>query len=126
VEEAVKHLVSSSDGTPIASWRTGQGPPRLLVHGMVADHSTTWRRVLPDLQRWFTVYAMDRRGRGGSGDSTHYALQREAEDVAAVVDVIRQPVFLVGHSFGGLRAGQPPAALSPRKDWRWNRLGSYG
>lgn len=101
-----KHLIPSNDGTPIAVWRTGQGPALMLVHGMVADHSTTWRRVLPDLEREFTVYTMDRRGRGGSGDSPNYALQREAEDVAAVVDAMDRPVFLVGHSFGGLCAAE--------------------
>ncbi len=45
---------------------------------------------------------MDRRGRGGSGDAPDYALQREAEDVAAVVEAIGEPVFVLGHSFGGV------------------------
>jgi pimeloyl-ACP methyl ester carboxylesterase len=96
--------VTSKDGTRIAYWRSGAGPPLLLVHGMVADHSTTWRFVLPELEQHFTVYAMDRRGRGGSGDSPAYELQREAEDLAAVVDSIGQPVNLLGHSHGGLCA----------------------
>jgi pimeloyl-ACP methyl ester carboxylesterase len=47
---------------------------------------------------------MDRRGRGGSGDSPGYALQREAEDVAAVVDAIGGPVNVLGHSYGALCA----------------------
>lgn len=102
------HTVTSRDGTPIAYWRSGQGPPLLLIHGVIADHSTTWRLVLPELERRFTVCAMDRRGRGRSGDSPEYALQREAEDVAAVVDdiadTIGEPVDLLGHSFGGLCA----------------------
>jgi pimeloyl-ACP methyl ester carboxylesterase len=98
------HTITSQDGTRIAFWRSGGGPPLLLVHGAIADHTTTWRLVLPELEQRFTVYAMDRRGRGGSGDAPDYDLQREAEDVAAVVDSIDEPVNLLGHSYGGLCA----------------------
>ncbi len=104
--------VTSRDGTRLAFWRSGTGPPLLLVHGATYDH-TVWRLVLPELARHFTVYAMDRRGRGGSGDAPTYALQREAEDVAAVVDSIGAPVNLLGHSYGGLCAIE--AALLTRK-----------
>lgn len=96
--------VTSRDGTHLAVWRSGSGPPLLLVHGATYDHTTAWRFVVPRFQRRFTVYAIDRRGRGGSGDSPVYELQREAEDVAAVVDAIDRPVNLVGHSYGGLCA----------------------
>lgn len=95
---------ASTDGTRIAYWRHGNGPPLLLVHGATYDHATAWRLVVPGLERRFTVYAMDRRGRGASGDSPTYDLQREAEDVAAVVDSIGQPVNLLGHSYGALCA----------------------
>jgi pimeloyl-ACP methyl ester carboxylesterase len=98
------HAITSRDGTRIAYWRSGEGPPLVLVHGATADHTTTWRFVLPEFERRFTVHAMDRRGRGGSGDSPMYELQREAEDVAAVIDSIGEPVSLLGHSFGALCA----------------------
>ncbi len=96
--------VTSPDGTRIAFWRGGSagGPPLLLVHGAMADHSTSWRLVRPQLARFRTVYAMDRRGRGGSGDTAPYDLQREAEDVAAVVDAIGEQVDVLGHSYGAL------------------------
>lgn len=42
--------VTSFDGTRIAFWRSGHGPPLLLVHGATADHTTTWRFVLPALE----------------------------------------------------------------------------
>jgi pimeloyl-ACP methyl ester carboxylesterase len=96
--------VTSTDGTRIAFWSSGEGPPLLLVHGATADHTTTWRFVLPQLKRRFTVYAMDRRGRGASGDSPSYDLRREAEDIAAVVESIGEPVNLLGHSYGALCA----------------------
>ena len=104
--------ITSRDGTPIAYWLSGEGPPLLLVHGATADHTTTWRFVLPQLEKGYTVYAMDRRGRGGSGDAPTYELAREAEDIAAVVDAIGKPVGVIGHSFGGLCAFEA-ALLTP-------------
>src|SRR5687768_14900680 len=98
------HTVTSRDRTRIAFWHRGSGPPLLLVHGATASHATTWRLVLPELERRFTVYAMDRRGRGGSGDAVEYHIQREAEDVVAVIQSIDAPVNLLGHSYGGLCA----------------------
>lgn len=85
----------------IAFERTGHGPPLVLVHGTTADH-TRWKPVLPGLEMYYTVYAMDRRGRGGSGDSAVYDIDHEADDVAALVDSIGQPVFLLGHSYGAI------------------------
>jgi pimeloyl-ACP methyl ester carboxylesterase len=92
---------TSQDGTTIACERTGSGPPLVLVHGTSADHRR-WAPVLPAFQRHFTVYACDRRGRGASGDADDYAIEREFEDIAAVVDGIGGPVDLVGHSWGAL------------------------
>lgn len=112
LSNARMRTVRSADGTRIAFWQSGKGPALLLVHGATADHTTTWRRVLPDFEQRFTVYAMDRRGRGGSGDAADYDLQREAEDVAAVVDAIGGPVGVLGHSYGALAAIEA-ARLTP-------------
>jgi pimeloyl-ACP methyl ester carboxylesterase len=71
----------------------------VLVHGATADH-TRWAPVLPQLAERYTVHAVDRRGRGLSGDGEKYDLQREGEDIAAVVDAVGPGVFLVGHSYG--------------------------
>ncbi len=95
--------VTSLDGTPIAYWQSGQGPPLVLVHGTAADHGR-WAPVLPAFEQRFTVYAIDRRGRGGSSDSDDYAIEREFEDVAAVVDSVGEPANLLGHSYGALCA----------------------
>ena len=99
--EQQTETITSNDGTPIAYRRSGEGPPLVLVHGAAADHDR-WRPVLPAFEERFTVYAIDRRGRGGSGDADDYAIEREFEDVAAVVNSIGEPVNLLGHSYGAL------------------------
>jgi pimeloyl-ACP methyl ester carboxylesterase len=99
--------VMSRDGTQIACWTSGVGPPLVLVHGTTADH-TRWRPLLSYLEPHTTVHAIDRRGRGASGDASDYGVAREFEDVAAVVDSVAETtgsaVDLLGHSFGGLCA----------------------
>jgi pimeloyl-ACP methyl ester carboxylesterase len=95
--------VVSEDGTRIAAWRSGTGPPLVLVHGTAADHSR-WSPVLPALQERFTVVAIDRRGRGHSGDGDEYAIEREYEDIAAVVEMAGQGANVLGHSYGGICA----------------------
>lgn len=106
-EEATVTRAVSRDGTEIAYWTSGDGPPLLLVHGATADH-TRWAPVLPYLEPYVTVHAMDRRGRGRSGDAPEYRIEREWEDIAAVVDAVAaaygSPVDLLGHSYGGLCA----------------------
>lgn len=96
---------TSSDGTPIAYERGGAGPPLVVVHGTTSDHST-WELVLPELQEHFTVYSMDRRGRGESGDGggAGYDIEREFEDVVAVIDSIGEAACLIGHSYGAICA----------------------
>jgi pimeloyl-ACP methyl ester carboxylesterase len=93
--------VRSMDGTQLAVWRSGSGPPLVAVHGTTADH-TRWASVAARLGERFTLHAMDRRGRGRSGDVAPYSIQREAEDVAAVVRSAGERVVLLGHSYGGL------------------------
>jgi pimeloyl-ACP methyl ester carboxylesterase len=104
---------TSKDGTPIACRLSGKGAPLVLVHG-TGDTHARWKAVLPALEERFRVYAMDRRGRGGSGDAPSYALEREAEDVAAVLRGASarcgEPAALVGHSYGGILSLE--AALS--------------
>jgi len=100
--------VTAPDGTEIAYERTGEGPPLVLVHGTAGDH-TGWREVAPALAESFTVYAVDRRGRGASGDSDDYAIEREYADVARVVEHAAEahpdaPVSLLGHSYGAICA----------------------
>jgi len=102
-------VVPSRDGARIAAFRSAaaDGPALVLVHGTTADH-TTFRVVGPMLATGWTVHAIDRRGRGASGDRLPYAIEREFEDVAAVADALAAddggPVDVVGHSYGGRAA----------------------
>jgi pimeloyl-ACP methyl ester carboxylesterase len=103
---APTRLVPSRDGTRIAVFTAGHGsgPAVLLVNGTGSDH-TTWRAVAPLLAGEGPVHAMDRRGRGASGDTAPYAAEREAEDIAAVAEALAadhgEPITVVGHSLGG-------------------------
>jgi pimeloyl-ACP methyl ester carboxylesterase len=93
----------SSDGTRIAYWQCGSGPCLVLVHGTSANH-TRWASISPRFEEHFTVVAVDRRGRGESGDQTEYTIGREFEDIAAVVDALDAPILLFGHSYGAMCA----------------------
>ncbi|MGH2512338.1 MAG: alpha/beta fold hydrolase [Candidatus Limnocylindrales bacterium] len=121
---AARGSVGSADGTAIAWFRedpaAGAGPPDasrpalVLVHGATADHSA-FRVVGPLLAASRRVLAIDRRGRGASGDRAPYAIEREYEDLARVVDWLAHssggPVDVMGHSFGG-RVGLGAARLT--------------
>ena len=97
------HTATSADGTQIAYWRQGDGSPLLLVHGSLSDR-VAWILIQPLLAERFTVYVMNRRGREGSGEPAPHVIEREFEDIVAVVDAIGEPVHLLGHSGGALCA----------------------
>ena len=107
VDEAAMSRVVSRDGTKIGYWTTGQGPPLVLVHGALGDH-TRWAPLRPHFEPSFTVHAMDRRGRGASGDAPDYEPTREVDDVVAVVEAVAETsgsrVDVYGSSSGGLFA----------------------
>ena len=99
----IRH-VEAPDGVPIACELSGEGPPLVLVHG-AGSARWSFEAVRPHLDGRFTVVAIDRRGRGDSGDGDGYSLNREFEDVAAVVRDAGEDALLMGHSYGGLVAG---------------------
>jgi pimeloyl-ACP methyl ester carboxylesterase len=90
----------SRDGTPIAYQRTGDGPAVILVSGAMSTGATVAPFAVPLADR-FTVVSYDRRGRGGSGDTRPYAVAREVEDLAALIEAVGGEASLYGHSSGG-------------------------
>ncbi len=99
-----QHLeVRAADGTPIAVSVRGTGPPLVLVHGSIADH-TTFAGFVDVLDEHFTTYALDRRGFGDTPDTPDYRIEQDFDDVATVVaaaaDRAGSPVTLFGHSYG--------------------------
>jgi pimeloyl-ACP methyl ester carboxylesterase len=105
--------VRSADGTPIAYTRWGSGDPLILVDGALCSRAFgPAPKLAPVLAQHFTVYAYDRRGRGGSGDTPPYAVAREIEDLAAVTGVAGGSAHVLGISSGAAlalaAAGQVP------------------
>jgi pimeloyl-ACP methyl ester carboxylesterase len=95
--------VVSADGTTIAFDRLGEGPPVALVAGASVDRSSD-APLAELLAADFTVFNIDRRGRGDSGDTPPYAVERELEDIAAVLEEAGGSVNLYGHSGGAALA----------------------
>lgn len=106
------HKVISRDGTTIAYERIGTGPPLVLLGGGFRDH-TAFAPLIPHLQEDFTTYTYDRRGRGESGDSPHYAVEREVEDIAAIVAEAGGEAAVFGGSSGGILALEAAIAGVP-------------
>jgi pimeloyl-ACP methyl ester carboxylesterase len=103
----------SADGTAIAFDRSGQGPAIVLVSGALADRSA-FASLAARLALRFTAITFDRRGRGDSGDTTPYAVDREVEDIAALLDVAGGSAFLFGHSSGAVLALETARTLPGR------------
>jgi pimeloyl-ACP methyl ester carboxylesterase len=95
--------VTSKDGTTIAFDRLGSGPPVVLVCGGSVDR-TADAAIAQELASDFTVFNYDRRGRGDSGDTLPYAIDREVEDIEAVIEAAGGSAFLWGSSSGAVLA----------------------
>ena len=114
------NTVTSKDGTTIAFDRTGEGPALILV----GERSSTGRstrstaRLAELLSPDFTVYHYDRRGRGDSGDTAPYAVEREIEDIDALIQDGGGSAFLFGMSSGAVLALEAAAHGSRSRSWR--------
>ena len=106
--------VTSRDGTEIAYELRGDGPPLVLVDGALCHRGMG---PMPDLagrlQDRFTVVLYDRRGRGASGDTLPWAVEREVEDVAALIDAVGGSAHLFGISSGAVLALEAAARGLP-------------
>jgi pimeloyl-ACP methyl ester carboxylesterase len=91
--------IVSADGTALAARCSGSGSPLVLVHGAMADLNA-FALIEGLLAQRHSVWTYSRRGRGGSGDGAHYGLEREIEDVLAVLAAAGDGAHLFGHSSG--------------------------
>src|SRR5258707_15009280 len=105
--ETITSTVTSKDGTKIAYDKIGHGPAVIVVAVALCSRSF-WSgpEFAKLLARSFTVYNYDRRGRGERADTKPYALEREIEDIEALIDEAGGAAFLYDHFSG--------AALAPK------------
>ena len=110
--------VISQDGTTIAFDQSGQGPALILVGGMfeqrAMDSETSRLAALPLLAQDFTVYTYDRRGRGDSTDTQPFAVEREVEDIEALIDEAGGSAYVFGISSGAALAMEATIQLSDK------------
>jgi pimeloyl-ACP methyl ester carboxylesterase len=95
--------VRTTDGTSLAVWVDGSGPPLVLVHGSMQDHTAN-RALVDELVGDFRTFALDRRGFGASDDSAEWTIDDDFDDLTAVIEHVAdssgEPVAVWGHSFG--------------------------
>src|SRR5690348_16723234 len=131
------NTLSPRDGTTIAYDEQGEGPALILVDGALTVHSSGSAELAKLLAPHFTVFGFDRRGRGESGDTLPYAVDREIDDIEALIDRAGGPAFLYGHSSGGplamraaVRLGrkvskialhEPPYNTAPAVEKSWSQ-----
>ncbi|WIG94145.1 alpha/beta hydrolase [Myxococcus sp. SDU36] len=109
-----QHRFTSADGTSLSYFRRGNGPPLVWVHGALSLWSD-WRDVAERLSPHFTHYVLERRGRGHSADGAGYALEREVEDVLALMRTAGPDAALFGHSYGAVLALEAARQTAPAK-----------
>jgi pimeloyl-ACP methyl ester carboxylesterase len=99
------NTVQSKDGTTIAFELTGEGPPLILVDGALCyRESGPMRGLAKELVSHFTVVVYDRRGRGESSDTRPYAIEREVEDLEAIIKHLGGSAYVFGISSGAALA----------------------
>lgn len=104
--------ITSKDGTSIAFDQSGQGPALILVGGALGVRShPMFAQLVELLTPHFTVFNYDRRGRGNSGDTPPYAVEREVEDIEALIDEAGRSAFVYGISSGAVLALEAASRL---------------
>jgi pimeloyl-ACP methyl ester carboxylesterase len=109
-------FVASRDGTPIAYNKIGRGPTLLVVNGALGYRDMSFAKQLTtEFAKHFTVIDYDRRGRGQSGDQRTYSVDREVEDIEALVRAAGGPCYVFAQSSGAALALRAAAAGVPMK-----------
>jgi pimeloyl-ACP methyl ester carboxylesterase len=113
VEAATVATVISRDGTKIAYDKLGSGPAVILVNGALSDRAASGGLARLMAER-FTAYSYDRRGRGDSGDTQPYAVEREVDDIEALIAHAGGAAYLVGFSSGAALVLEAASMLGPK------------
>lgn len=114
MNKVITNKVVSKDGTAIAYDRVGDGPAVVLVDGALCCRAQgPMPDVAKELASQYTVYTYDRRGRGESGDAEGYEVEREIEDLAAVIEAAGGTAYVYGSSSGAALALRAAAAGLP-------------
>ena len=108
---AALKTVTSKDGTTIAYEQLGSGPAIVLVGAALSDHGDT-SKLAKLLAQKFTVMNYDRRGRGNSSDTHPYAVEREVEDIEALINAAGGSAYLFGSSSGAVLALEAGSKLN--------------
>jgi pimeloyl-ACP methyl ester carboxylesterase len=111
--ESIEGVVRSADGASIGFLQLGSGPAVVFAHGSLST-GESWLQVAAAMAGKFNCCLLDRRGRGLSGDAGDYSIEKEVEDIQAVLDAAGPGSSLLGHSYGAVCALE--AALRVRID----------
>jgi len=109
----IRHVSNTSDGVSIGIEVFGTGDTVLLVHGTTSEKKW-WMDFIERQSSKYTVIAYDRRGRGDSGDHSDYSIEKEFDDLVAVLESVDEPVNLFGHSSGAIIALEASAKISEK------------
>jgi pimeloyl-ACP methyl ester carboxylesterase len=112
VTTSMRNRITTPKGITVSYATYGSGPALVLVHGGFSDETTNWEFVKPLLEDRFTISAVARRGRGETDATEGHSLEDEAQDIATIIETLREPVFLLGHSYGA-QCSLAAAALVP-------------
>ena len=116
MSETRTHYVTTADGVAIGGTVHGQGPPLVLLQGVIGDGDLDWQALVPHLAGRFTCHTPSLRGRGLSGDHPDLSLDRLVDDVLAYLDSLEEPAGLAGWSLGAdmalATAGAQPDAVA--------------
>ncbi|WP_422661194.1 alpha/beta fold hydrolase [Paenibacillus sp. EC2-1] len=113
LREGTMDTIISKDGTQIAYKKQGNGPALIIISSAAADHQDT-TSLAEHLTSHFTVYNYDRRGRGQSSDTAPYAVEREVEDIDALIENAGGKACLFGSSSGAVLALEAASLLGNR------------
>ncbi len=114
--EPTEEAVASADGTRLGFRKLGSGPGLVVAHGSLTT-GDEWLPVARALADRFTCCLLDRRGRGRSADAAPaaYTLEKEAEDLRAVLEAAGPGAALLGHSYGAVCALEAARRFPPAK-----------